>query len=98
MTPLDLTCVARHHPAIAVHLLVRAMQANKILAAGCDVLEAEPTPADNSLLDMDNVLVTPHMAGFIQEGFEKSRVFAIQNTARVVRGEEPESVVEPVSW
>jgi hypothetical protein len=40
--------------------------------------------------------VTPHLAAFAQESFEKSRAFAVQNTARVARGEEPESVVEPV--
>jgi D-3-phosphoglycerate dehydrogenase len=70
------------------------MQAKKILAAGVDVLEEEPTPANNPLLDMDNVLITPHLAAFTQESYEKQSAFAIQNTARVARGEEPESVVD----
>ena len=59
------------------------------------MLEEEPTPEDNPLLDMDNVLITPHMAGFSVEADEKSRIFALANAARVVRGEDPESVVLP---
>jgi lactate dehydrogenase-like 2-hydroxyacid dehydrogenase len=42
-----------------------------------------------------NVLVTPHMAGFSVEADEKSRIFALENTIKVARGEEPESVVPP---
>jgi phosphoglycerate dehydrogenase-like enzyme len=74
--------------------LIRALQARKIMAAGLDVLEEEPTPANNPLLDMDNVLVTPHLAAFAQESYAKSHAFAAQNAARVTRGEEPESVVD----
>ena len=72
-----------------------ALISGKIAAAGLDVLEEEPTAADNPLLDMDNVLITPHMAAFARESFEKMRAFAVQNAARVVGGVEPESVVLP---
>jgi phosphoglycerate dehydrogenase-like enzyme len=60
-----------------------------------DVTEVEPTPEDNPLLDMDNVLITPHFASFTQESGVRSRTFAVANAARVARGEEPESVVLP---
>jgi glyoxylate reductase/D-3-phosphoglycerate dehydrogenase len=96
MKPTAVLINACRGPVVDEAALIRAMQAQKILGAGVDVLEEEPTPADNPLLDMDNVLVTPHLAAFAQESFEKSRAFAVQNTARVARGEEPESVVEPV--
>jgi phosphoglycerate dehydrogenase-like enzyme len=96
MKPTAVLINACRGPVVDEAALIRAMQARKILGAGLDVLEEEPTPADNPLLNMDNVLVTPHLAAFAQESFEKSRAFAVQNTARVARGEEPESVVEPV--
>jgi phosphoglycerate dehydrogenase-like enzyme len=83
-------------PVVDETALVKALQDQKILAAGLDVLEAEPTPVDNPLLDMDNVVITPHMAAFAQESFEKSRAFAVQNAARVARGEAPQSIVEPI--
>ena len=96
MKPTTILINACRGPVVDEAALIRALQAKKISAAGLDVLEEEPTPANNPLLDMDNVLVTPHLAAFAQESFEKSRAFAIQNTARVSRGEAAESVVDPV--
>jgi phosphoglycerate dehydrogenase-like enzyme len=94
MKPTAVLINACRGPVVDEAALIRAMQAKKILAAGLDVLEVEPTPVDNPLLDMDNVLITPHLAAFAQESYEKQSAFAIQNTARVARGEEPESVID----
>ncbi len=96
MKPTAVLINACRGPVVDEAALIRAIQEKKISAAGLDVLEEEPTPADNPLLDMDNVLVTPHLAAFAQESFDKSRAFAVQNAARVAGGEEPESVVLPV--
>ena len=82
-------------PVVDEAALIRALNSGKIAAAGLDVLETEPTPADNPLLDMDNVLITPHMAAFAQESFDKMRAFAVRNAARVAGGAEPDSVVLP---
>jgi phosphoglycerate dehydrogenase-like enzyme len=96
MKPTAVLINACRGPVVDEAALIRALQAQKIASAGLDVLEQEPTPADNPLLEMDNVLITPHLAGFAQEAYEKSRIFAVQNAARVGRGDEPQSVVEPV--
>ncbi len=94
MKPTAVLINACRGPVVDEPALIRALQQNKIMAAGLDVLEEEPTPADNPLLDMDNVVVTPHLAAFAQESYEKSRAFAVQNAARVARGEAPKSVVD----
>ncbi len=94
MKPTAVLINACRGPVVDEAALIRALQAHKIMAAGLDVLEQEPTPADNPLLDMDNVLITPHLAAFAQESYEKSHAFAVQNTARVAQGEAPESVVD----
>ena len=94
MKPTAVLINACRGPVVDEAALIRAIQAKKILAAGLDVLEEEPTPVNNPLLDMDNVLITPHLAAFTQESYEKQSAFAVQNTARVARGEEPESVVD----
>ncbi len=96
MKPSAVLINACRGPVVDEAALIRALQAKKILTAGLDVLEQEPTPADNPLLDMDNVLITPHLAAFAQESYEKSRAFAVQNATRVARGEAPQSVVESV--
>lgn len=43
--------------------LVDALAAQRIAGAGLDVFEAEPPPPDHPLLAMDQVLLTPHVAG-----------------------------------
>ena len=82
-------------PVVDEAALIRAMRQGKIAGAGLDVLEEEPTSPDNPLLDMDRVLVTPHLAGFGQEATAKSRAFAVRNTTGVAAGAEPDSVVLP---
>ena len=94
MKPTAVLINACRGPVVDEAALIRALRQKKIMAAGLDVLEEEPTPVDNPLLDMDNVIVTPHLAAFAQESYDKSRAFAVQNAARVARGEAAQSVVD----
>ena len=50
-------------PVVDEAALHRALTTGQIAAAGLDVLEVEPTPEDNPLFELDNVVITPHMAG-----------------------------------
>ncbi len=74
--------------------LIRALQDGQIAAAGIDVFEEEPTPLDNPLLHMENVVVTPHLAGSTQERVDRALVFSFENARRVLNGEKPLNVVE----
>ena len=47
--------------------LFRALSEGWIAAAGLDVMEKEPPESDNPLLRLDNVVITPHIAGFSDE-------------------------------
>lgn len=49
-------------PLINEDDLAEALQTKKVYAAGLDVTEIEPIPADNPLLDCDNAILTPHIA------------------------------------
>ncbi len=83
-------------PVVDEAALIGALNSGQIFGAGLDVLEEEPTPTDNPLLRMDNVVVTPHLASLAVESGIRSTDFAIANVSRLARGEELESIVHPV--
>ena len=80
-------------PVVDEPALVAALRDGTIMAAGLDVTDPEPPDPGNPLLQMDNVVITPHRSSAVPEAGEKSRAFAVQNAARVAMGEEPLSVV-----
>ncbi len=82
-------------PVVDEAALIQALHDGAIAGAGLDVLEEEPPRSNNPLLSMDNVAVTPHLAGMSLESVRRSAAFAIENMARVARGGEPLGVVNP---
>jgi D-3-phosphoglycerate dehydrogenase / 2-oxoglutarate reductase len=69
--------------------LVRALDAKQISGAALDVLEQEPPPPDAAILDLPNVLITPHSAAFTQEALGDLWRTAITDVLLVLRGEAP---------
>ena len=83
-------------PVVDEAALVRALDTGRIAGAGLDVTEVEPIRPDSPLLNRNNVLLTPHMAGTTVEALEQSLDFAIANVNRLAAGEEPQAIVQPV--
>lgn len=75
--------------------LYRALKEGWIAGAGLDVLEEEPPRPDEPLLTLDNVILTPHYAGYSEEAFQELRVKVAENAAAVLRGEFPKYVFNP---
>ena len=75
--------------------LYEALRERRIWGAGLDVFEQEPTPDDNPLLQLDNVVVAPHVAGKTAESYPRRAQFAFDNMERVLAGEPPLNVVLP---
>lgn len=82
-------------PVTAEAALTRALREGWIAGAGLDVFENEPVPPDSPLLKMDNVVLTPHIAGSSEPGWQTIRRRAGEEAARVLRGERPQVVVNP---
>jgi glyoxylate reductase len=76
-------------PVIDEKALYRALKEGWIAAAGLDVFEEEPTSPDNPLLTLDNVVLTPHIAGSTWECRRRCAMMAVENTIRVLKGEKP---------
>jgi phosphoglycerate dehydrogenase-like enzyme len=71
------------------------LKAHRILGAALDVLVKEPPAPDNPLLKMDNVLITPHVAGVTIDTWRRRSEIVFQNMQRVWEGHPPLSPVDP---
>lgn len=77
--------------------LVQALRNHQIAGAGVDVFETEPINPANPLLAMENVITSPHSAGFAFEALRRMAEQAAHNTVRALNGELPdmEFIVNP---
>jgi glyoxylate reductase len=75
--------------------LVEALRERRIAAAGLDVFEAEPLPADDPLLQLDNVVLLPHIGSASIATRTKMAVLAAENLTAGLRGEPLPHPVNP---
>lgn len=73
--------------------LREALDQGRLAGAALDVLAQEPPGSDHPLVGHPRVLVTPHMAWYTERSAREMRVKAVQEAARVLRGERPVNVV-----
>lgn len=73
--------------------LYAALKANKIAGAALDVFDVEPLEKDNPLLKLDNVTITPHMAGGSNDAFFNSPKKLAVEMLKLWRGESSKYVV-----
>jgi len=82
-------------PVVDEEALYKALKEDWIAGAALDVHEKEPTDPDSPLLELDNIVVTPHIASASVETRTKMAVIAATNCAAVMRGMEPPNLVNP---
>ena len=73
--------------------LVAALRSGRLAAAGLDVFASEPVAADNPLLRLDNVVVTPHVVWYTQDTMRRYLAEAIDNCRRLRDGQDLVNVV-----
>ena len=73
--------------------LLAALDGEWIFGAGIDVFPEEPVPADNPLLGLENVVVTPHSAGSSLKSVPAKDRGAAENVRTVYEGDIPDTTV-----
>ncbi|HCP99604.1 MAG TPA: lactate dehydrogenase [Candidatus Latescibacteria bacterium] len=69
--------------------LTSILKENRIMGAGLDVLEEEPPDINHPLLSLENVLITPHVAGVTLDTWRRRSEIIYQNMQRVWEGNDP---------
>jgi D-3-phosphoglycerate dehydrogenase len=77
--------------------LYQALKNKVIAGAGLDVFENEP-PTDSALLELDNVILTPHTAAFTFEGMNNMSVGVVEQLIEYYQGNKPAHLVNPQIW
>lgn len=78
--------------------LLDSLEAGEIAGAGLDVFETEPLPADHRLWKRDDVIITPHVAGYSPRIAERHLGVLLENIRRFRSGEPLQNVVDKVMW
>ncbi len=82
-------------PTVDEAALIRALETGRIAGAALDVFEVEPANAENPLLHMDNVIVTPHVASATARMMPETRRRLGREIATALQGRWPRSAVNP---
>ncbi|MCB2254354.1 bifunctional glyoxylate/hydroxypyruvate reductase B [Pseudomonas chlororaphis] len=78
--------------------LIEALQKRQIRAAGLDVFEREPLGHDSPLLQLNNVVATPHIGSATVETREAMARCAVDNLLAALAGQRPANLVNPQAW
>lgn len=76
-------------PVVDEEALGKALTSGQIAGAALDVMVEEPPDPEHPLFALDNILLTPHMAGPTWENWTKAFRNAFDNLQRVAAGREP---------
>jgi phosphoglycerate dehydrogenase-like enzyme len=80
-------------PVVDEAALTRTLQEGRIAGAGLDVFEEEPSPADNPLYRLDNVILTPHALCWTDQCFAGIGAADVKAAFDVMHGRVPTGIV-----
>ncbi len=78
-------------PVVDENALIAALRAGRIAGAALDVFEQEPVVADNPLLAMDDVILSPHSLCWTDECFHNMATTGLASIVDLLQRRRPSS-------
>jgi D-3-phosphoglycerate dehydrogenase/microcystin synthetase protein McyI len=85
-------------PIVSAQALARALREGWIAGAALDVYEDEPVGRDSPLAGLENLILSPHIAGLTDEALRGMAFSAAEQILQALRGERPAHLVNPEVW
>lgn len=85
-------------PVVDEQALYEALKTGHIAGAALDVFATEPTPADNPLLRLNNVVVAPHISSASTATREKMSQMVAANLTDFFAGKKPPHLLNPEAF
>jgi phosphoglycerate dehydrogenase-like enzyme len=76
--------------------LIQCLREERLKGVGLDVYEEEPLDPHSPLLQLENIVLTPHIASSTRVAVEMTYRAAVSNVIRFVQGQRPNWIVNPV--
>ena len=95
MKPTAVLVNTSRGPVVDPVALEAALRANEIFAAGLDVTEPEPLPADHPQVGLSNCVVVPHIASASRVTRDRMAEMAAANLLAGLRGERLPNPINP---
>lgn len=92
MKPTAILVNTSRGPVVDERALVKALKEGWIAGVGLDVFEVEPLPPNNPLINLPNVVLTPHIGSASYDTRNKMAQYAAEGIIKVLKGEEPENL------
>jgi phosphoglycerate dehydrogenase-like enzyme len=96
MKPSAVVINTSRGPVVDQAALLAALSDGRLAGAGLDVLDPEPPSTEDALLQLPNVVFTPHNGGQAEEVWPRIVRTCFANVERVARGEAPRYLAKPL--
>ncbi len=98
MKPSAILVNTARGPIVDQRALADALRHRQIAGAALDVFEREPLPADDPLLECENVVLAPHLGSATHATRARMSRVAAENIVAALQGRRPPHLVNPEAW
>jgi D-3-phosphoglycerate dehydrogenase len=98
MKPTSLLINTGRGSTVDEDALVDALREGRIRGAGLDVFRSEPLDPNHPLCSLQNVILSPHLAGSTEAALRRTAIASAECVLAVLADKRPETLVNPQVW